>query len=376
MITFSIPKENDFMKDILLDCVLHKGENRVKLIFEYDVEIMDLLYTIEGSKWSATLRCWHIPKTKNYFNDLKVVFKDKANIIDHTRNNVPLIKTELDIGHKEALQKYRRFLSNKRYSEQTIKNYMKRIRDFLDFYPEKSIVELNNHDIQYYNYERIIKRDASSVLQNQFITALKLFLSIVQNGHIDIETVERAKNRRKLPTVFSKKEIEKILNSTQNQKHKTMLLLIYGCGLRRSEVGNLLLHDVQPERKIIFVRKAKGSKDRVVPISNKMLEALRSYYKTYRPRKYIFETGPGKMYNPETVYKIFKRSLEKSGIEKQVGIHSLRHSYATHLLENGTDLRYIQTILGHKSSKTTEIYTHVSTHNLSNIISPADDLDF
>jgi integrase/recombinase XerD len=154
-----------------------------------------------------------------------------------------------------------------------------------------------------------------------------------------------------------------------------MLLLTYGCGLRRSEIGNIKLSDVSSDRKLLLIRNAKGSKDRYVPLSDKLVETLRTYYKSYKPKIYLFEPSPGEPYLGETAYKVFKRALDLSGIQKKVGIHSLRHSYATHLLENGTDLRYIQEILGHKSSKTTEIYTHVSNHNISNINSPADDLD-
>ena len=251
---------------------------------------------------------------------------------------------------------------------------MKRIRDFLDYFPNKDIELITNFDVRLYNYEQIIKGKRSKTLQNQFVTALSLFLSTVRESKIKIDEVERAKKSRKLPVVFSKGEIEKILHCTQNLKHKNILLLTYACGLRRNEIGNLLIRDINTDRRVLLVRNSKGNKDRFVPISEKILESLRNYYRLYRPKRYIFETSGGTKYNPETIYKIFKRALDKSGIEKQVGIHSLRHSYATHLMESGTELRYIQTILGHKSLKTTEIYTHVSNHSISNIKSPADDL--
>jgi integrase/recombinase XerD len=363
------------MRTILLERVLHKGEKRVKLIFDYDAEILNALDNFEGTAWSATLNCWHIPYKETYAKDLELLLKYIAKIVDRSTIRRRSINNNLGVEHSEALNKYLRYLKNRRYSEQTIKNYMTRIRDFLLFYSDKDVDLITNEDIQYYNYERLIKRRVSYVVQNQFVTSLSSFLRTVTESKINIENVERAKRMRKLPTVFSKSEVERIINSTHNQKHKMMLHLVYACGLRRGEVGNLLIQDVNSERKVMLIRKAKGGKDRYVPISEKVIEALRSYYKSYRPKGYVFETEQGRAYPSETVYKVFKRALVRSGIKKKAGIHSLRHSYATHLLENGTDLRYIQVILGHKSSKTTEIYTHVSTHNISNINSPADDLD-
>lgn len=362
------------MRTIILERVIHRGQKRLKLIFEFDIEIMNLLDTVDDARWSSSMSCWHVPYTENYLENLNQVFNGVAQITDMSKKERRNTDHDLGAEHQIALVSFHQYMKNRRYSEQTIKNYMKRIRDFLQFYYDKDLELITNQDVKYYNYERIIKRHASTVLQNQFVTALKLFLKTVRESKIIVENVERAKKHRKLPVVFSKPEVEKILNSTQNQKHKTMLLLTYGCGLRRSEVSNLYLSDILTDRKLIMIRKAKGQKDRVVPISDKLIESLKAYYKIYKPKKYIFETSQGKRYHPETFYKIFKRTLEKSRIKKNVGLHCLRHSYATHLMESGTDLRHIQTILGHKSLKTTEIYTHVSNHNLSSIISPADDL--
>lgn len=353
---------------------MHRGKKRVKLIFDFDPVIMNFLETMEGVAWSSTMSCWHIPFADNYLNNIKNVFGNYAQVVDMSNKYEDAKKKDLRIGNQQALANFYRFLKNRRYSEQTIKNYMKRVRDFLEFFNDKDVELITNEDVQYYNYVRMVKRRSSNVLQNQFVTALTHFLTTIRESRIDIDKVERARKKRRLPTVFSKSEIERILNCTQNQKHKTMLLLTYACGLRRNEIGKLQITDIIADRKLLAVRKAKGLKDRFVPISEKTIQILRDYYKLYRPKIYIFETSSGNAYNPETVYKIFKRALERSGIKKKVGIHTLRHSYATHLLESGTDLRYIQTILGHKSSKTTEIYTHVSNQSISNITSPADEL--
>lgn len=363
------------MRTILTERVIHKGEKRVKLIFDFDVDIMNVLDGFNDARWSSSMSCWHVKFNNNYVNDLRRIFTDIAQIVDRSSKTRRTVNNNLERNHTEALRKFRIYLLNRRYSESTIEIYTKHIKNFLAFYYDKEIDLINNEDVQYYNYERMVRRKMSHNLQNAFLTSLKLFLYTVSDNSINLDEIERAKRSRKLPTVFSKQEIEKIINSTKNQKHKTMLLLAYGCGLRRSEIRNLQITHIDADRGLMLIQKAKGKKDRYVPISKKLIETVRIYYKNYKPRHFLFEPENGNIYNPETIYKIFKRSLIASGIEKKAGIHSLRHSYATHLLENGTDLRYIQEILGHKSSKTTEIYTHVSNKNLSNINSPADDLD-
>ncbi len=363
------------MKTILVKRVIHRKEKRVKLIFDFDVDIMNVLDGFNDVTWSRTMSCWHIKYHNDYLPELQERFKGVANIEDRsslvTRNTFH----ELGRGQKEALRRYQVYLKIRRYSPSTIKLYLKHVKDFLAFYYDKEIDLLTNEDVQYYNYEHIVKRKMSHNLQNMFMSSLKLFLNVVSEPGINFDQIERAKNSRKLPTVFSKQEVQKIIQATNNLKHKNILLLTYGCGLRRSEIGNIKIDDLDADRHLMIIKNAKGKKDRYVPVSEKLVESLRQYYKMYKPKKYLFETTSGKPYNAETIYKIFRRSLLASEIKKQSGIHALRHSYATHLLEAGTDLRYIQEILGHKSSKTTEIYTHVSNKNLSNINSPADDLD-
>lgn len=170
-------------------------------------------------------------------------------------------------------------------------------------------------------------------------------------------------------------EVKSILLSPKNLKHRTMLSLIYACGLRRSELLNLKINDVDSKRGLLRINRAKGTKDRVVPISQKTIEMLREYYLAEKPKLYLFEGQKrGEAYSPTSIQAVLKSAARKSGIKKPVTLHWLRHSYATHLLESGTDLRYIQELLGHNSSKTTEIYTHVSQKSLQNIKSPFDEL--
>jgi integrase/recombinase XerD len=190
-----------------------------------------------------------------------------------------------------------------------------------------------------------------------------------------VDFIQRPRREKRLPNVLSKNEVKSILEAPTNLKHRAMLSLIYACGLRRSELLNLTLKDILSDRNLLFIRQSKGKKDRVVPISIKLIEMLRDYYKAFKPKTWLFEGQfPNTKYSEMSLAKVLKQSMLKAKVNKNVSLHWLRHSYATHLLESGTDLRYIQELLGHSSSRTTEIYTHVSTRNLQQIRSPFDDL--
>ncbi len=192
---------------------------------------------------------------------------------------------------------------------------------------------------------------------------------------MEVESIHRPKGEKKLPNVLSKEEVKLILNAHHNIKHKTMLSLIYSCGLRRGELLNLKPADIDSKRNLILIKQSKGKKDRIVPLSPKILEMLRSYYICYKPKTWLFEgRNENEPYDERSLSNVLKQALTKSNIQKPVSLHWLRHSYATHLLESGTDLRFIQELLGHSSSRTTEIYTHVSTKSLQQIKSPFDDL--
>ena len=197
----------------------------------------------------------------------------------------------------------------------------------------------------------------------------------VRETKIEIDKIHRPKRSKLLPNVLSKEEIKLILNAHSNIKHKMMLSLIYSCGLRCGELLALQPVHIDSMRNIVLLKNSKGKKDRIVPLNPKILEILRDFYKVYKPKTYLFEGQTiGLQYDARSLQLILKQALQKTGITKPVTLHWLRHSYATHLLESGTDLRYIQELLGHNSSKTTEIYTHVSTKSIQQIKSPFDDL--
>lgn len=273
------------------------------------------------------------------------------------------------------LDHFKNYLISQRYSPNTIKTYTEALGVFFQFHSNKAAEQLEIADIIDFNTGYILRKNLSASYQNQVINAIKLFYRNRFNRVMDLNNIQRPRREKRLPNVLSKQEIKAILEAPTNLKHRAMLSLIYACGLRRSELLNLSLSDVHSDRNLLFIRQSKGKKDRVVPISNKIIEMLREYYKAYKPKTWLFEGQiPNTKYSEMSLAKVLKQALKKAGNQKPVSLHWLRHSYATHLLESGTDLRYIQELLGHASSRTTEIYTHVSTKNLKQIRSPFDDL--
>ena len=221
----------------------------------------------------------------------------------------------------------------------------------------------------------IRKRSEFKILRRiQVVNAIKLYYKGYLKRELQLEHIIRPKTAKTLPKVWSKTEMAQLLNSIDNLKHKTLLSLLYGSGLRIGEVLKLRIEDVDSKRMRLRILGAKGKKDRYSIIGPKVLTLLREYYKAYQPKKLLFAGQFGGQYSPTSAGKILLKAIEISGVPKRGGLHSLRHSFATHLLEAGTDLRYIQELLGHSSSTTTEIYTHVSNKHLSQIKSPLDDL--
>lgn len=279
------------------------------------------------------------------------------------------------MGFEEKMHHFKSWMQSKRYSENTLKVYFETLVVFFRYYKDRSIESIRAEDIIRYNTDYILAKNLSSSYQNQLVNALRLFYKTVETRKIDFELVHRPKQGKVLPNVLSKEEVKSLLEAPTNLKHRMMLSLIYACGLRRSELLNLELTHIQSDRNLILIKQSKGKKDRFVTISDKLLSELRTYYKKYRPKRWLFEGQiVGTRYSEKSLESVLKQSLAKTTINKPVTLHWLRHSYATHLLERGTDLRYIQELLGHKSSKTTEIYTHVSTKSLQQITSPFDDL--
>jgi integrase/recombinase XerD len=282
---------------------------------------------------------------------------------------------ELDAITISEIAQFKQWMEHKRYSHSTVKIYLQTLTVFLRFTKPKASEEIANDDMVRFVNHYLIPRGLSQSYQNQAVNAARLFFKTIGKSKLITEQIERPRRENKLPNVLSKEEVSLILKASVNLKHKTMLSLIYACGLRRGELLNLKPVHIDSKRHLLIIVNAKGKKDRVVPISDKVIGMLREYYKAYKPKVWLFEgQQPTKQYSEVSLQKVLKKALQTAKINKPVSLHWLRHSYATHLLESGTDLRYIQELLGHKSSKTTEIYTHVSEKSLQRIKSPFDDL--
>lgn len=359
----------------------HRGREVILIKFVKDQEIINKLKSIRGVLWSSTLRCWYL--SKGSFNPvhLQDSLKDHA-MLDYSAITIPgrgdktgVQSDSINPGHVKALEAYRRWLSHRRYSESTIRTYTGMIKVFLKGIGEHPVRQISNDHVVDYIYNHVVDKGYSFAYQNQMVSALKLFFRVVVNSEIEVEAIRRPRSVHRLPGVLSKEEVKRIINAPVNMKHRNMLSLIYACGLRRGELLNLKPGDIDSKRGLLIVRQSKGYKDRVIPISGKIIEMLREYYRAYRPRVWLFEGDQaGKQYSPTSLQKVLKQSAHKAGVKRPVTLHWLRHSYATHLLESGTDLRYIQELLGHKSSRTTEIYTHVTVSSIQKIRSPFDDL--
>jgi integrase/recombinase XerD len=320
--------------------ITHRKEKRIAVFFEKNAELIARIKIVAGSRWSQTLGVWHIPDTE----ENRVRFK-----IAPVSYSLP--STE----GMEQIEKFKQWLRSKRYSESTIATYSEALKSFLVFYREKAVADINNEDVIVYNNEHILKNNLSASYQNQTVNAIKLFFQTIRDTKMMVDKIHRPKRAKVLPNVLSKEEIKLILNAHSNIKHKAMLSMIYSCGLRRSELLHLRFSDIDANRNIVLLKNAKGKKDRIAPLSPKILQMLREYYKDYKPAVWLFEGQiKGEQYSEQSLQSVLKQALQKAGIKKPVTLHWLRHSYATHLLESGTDLRYIQELLGHSSSKTTE----------------------
>ncbi len=308
------------------------------------------------------------------FKDHALVDYSALNIV--TKSIVPE-RVKRDYSHRKNIQLpkgYLELLEQKRYSASTVKTYVHYFEEFMDYFQNLELPEITTEEINRYILELISKRNISISQQNQRINAIKFYFEKVLRRDKEYYKIDRPHKERKLPDVLSKEEIGKMLKATKNLKHKTIIALIYSCGLRRSESINIKINDIDSKRMLIKIRGAKGKKDRYVQLSPNILPLLRNYYRREKPDIWIFEGAPGKQYSEMSVYNVIKNAAKNAGIKKRVYPHILRHSYATHHLEQGTDLRFIQEWLGHDSSKTTEIYTHVSNNSFIKFKNPFDDI--
>jgi integrase/recombinase XerD len=273
-------------------------------------------------------------------------------------------------------EEYLKCLKAGNYSKQTIQHYHSSfiLFQYVLYIKNKKLQDLKPKEVNDVVLQLSTTNNFSTSSTHIMINAVLFYYRTVLKCAEYKSEIQRPQKEQKLPKVLPKEDIEKILQCCENLKHKTILVVLYSAGLRAGEIIDLKVKDIDSKRKLIHIRKGKGFKDRTVMLSDKLKELLRRYYTEYKPKSYLFEGQYGDQYSQSSMRQILKAASIKAGLRELPTLHHFRHSFATHLLEGGTDLRYIQQLLGHSSSKTTEIYTYVSTKHISQIKSPLDDL--
>ena len=351
--------------------VQYHGTEVIGIFFSYHPELVRLIKKVRDTSFSRTLCCWITPYRETIEQEIQSVLEGQATF------DFSLLRkyTREKQVRKACPAEYVELLVRMRYSESTIKNYVSQFESFINHFEPLKLDDLTAENIKEYMHFLIEKKQGSSSLQNIAINAIKFYYEKVIGQERKRYGLERPAKESRLPTVLSEEEVKSILLACSNIKHKSMLFITYAAGLRRSEVINLKLIDIDNDRHVINVRGGKGGKDRVTLLSDRLQKLLQEYLAFYRPVVWLFEGVKGARYSESSFQKVFQDAWRKSGVKKPATLHTLRHSFATHLLENGTDIRYIQALLGHNSSKTTEIYTHVTSKGLEKIRSPLDNLD-
>jgi integrase/recombinase XerD len=366
----------------------HEGMLAIRFTGHYEMEWIDEIRSFGRYYFDKASKEYLLPwsvmtgdSLSDYFSsrdvEVKIIKSAPSEVLKNARREMGDEIRSRNLGEKalKGIDLMRRYLDEVRYSERTNESYLAVLEFFFKYFNEKDPHEISMPEISRFIHDFIVTNGYSKSYQNQMISSIKTYYRISGRSKIDLQLFERPRKSRALPKVFSKEEVKRILNATRNTKHKLLLWIIYSCGLRRSEVINIRLTDLDRDRGVLHIKEGKGRVDRIVPVSKKVWEKLDEYVDGFHPVIYLFEGQSGGKYSAESVYRVFKQALKEAGIKKDVGVHSLRHSYATHLHESGLDIRYIQELLGHRSTRTTEIYTHVSRRNLVVIRSPIEDMD-
>jgi len=345
----------------------HRQENVIFVQFHFSYELKDELKTkFPAAKWSNSKKLWYLPDNNAIRNEIGMTSKTEVG---------KAVVSQIHPVNQDALKRMHDLLLLKAYSPNTIRTYCLEFSQLLYILKDVHVDTLTPERLRSYLLYCTTKLKLSENLIHSRMNAIKFYFEqVLHRDKFFFEEIPRPKKKSILPKVLSKNDISKIFSKIDNPKHALMLKLCYGMGLRVSEIVKLKITDIDSQRMLVHIESAKGKIDRYVTLPTSILADLRNYYRTYRPKKYLFEGQYGGQYAIRSVQSVFKNAMQKAKINKSVGIHGLRHSYATHLLECGTDMYFIQKLLGHKDIKTTEIYVKVSNRQLGNIKSPLDDL--
>ena len=351
-----------------------KNAKRIKIFIPYELTKMRLAFKkINSTYWHPNQKLWSIVNTEENKMLLKNVFKNQYKVVQ-TKAPLPVEKRKLSITSEAALFELEKALVLKKYGVSTVRMYKKMFTVFLNKFEGKEIAQITKEEIEGFVYELITKNKISESYQNQLINAIKAYYEHALGKPREYYDVKRPKKALTIPNILPKEEVLKILQHPKNIKHKAILWTIYSAGLRISEVLNLRIVDVHSKEGYLFIKDSKGKKDRKTILSNHLVDLLRAYYKKEKPAYWLFEGQTGGKYSTTSIRAIFRKAVKETDANPWATVHTLRHSFATHCIENNVNLRYLQNMLGHNSPKTTEVYTKTLYINNKNVKSPLDSL--
>lgn len=343
----------------------HRGQPVILIRFDRDQQTLNYLQELPDLKWSQSKKAWYVPDT---------IFYRKEFRLDLTYEEIPT-DGKIHAVNKPELLLFIQTLKLMGYSGNTQRTYQYEFMQLLLILKSKSVRDCDEITVRNYFLYCINRLKLTEATLHSRMNAVKFYFEKVLKRDRFFYDIPRPKKALQLPLSFHQNEIKQLFSVTTNLKHNTLLKVCYGMGLRVSEIINLKIIDIDSHKMQVLVERAKGKKDRYVNLPESLLSQLRSYYKKYKPKKYLFEGVNNEQFSVRSVQQIFKEAKDKAQISRRGGIHSLRHSFATHLLENGTDIRFIQELLGHNDIKTTYVYTHVMDSAIRKIKSPLDDLN-
>jgi len=380
---------------ILLRPYFHKGFECIGLVFKKNNTLYKIAKRIKGIRWNDQKASWYLSCDRSAYELIKNAFDGFAILdidelkkyLEQRRTIIPVTAQKLTsasakiilqfpLGEEnlKAFAAFKNLLILKGYSPNTIRNYCNEFHQLLRLLGRRNIADLTKPQILSYLLWLLEKQGCSETKVHTIVNAIKFYFEKLLGRGIEYYDLPRPKKPWKLPSVLAEEEVLEMIQRMTNLKHKSILMAGYAGGLRVSEIIGLKLVDIDSKRMMIHIHGAKGKKDRMVPLSKVLLESLREYYLAYHPKEWIFENPLGGPYSVRSAQQILQNAKFAAGIHKKGSIHMLRHSYATHLMEGGTDIRIIQELLGHNSIKTTMRYTHVSRKDIGKIVSPLDKL--
>jgi len=368
---------------VILGELFHRNMDCFAIRFDYNDDLRLLVRSIPYVLWSARNRTFYIPKEKIKLHYLyktlqkKGVYVDYSSVSDRRTNLVPKKKVsrvgrKISDIKKEVIRGFVSYLRGLRLSESTVKVYFTFVADFVEFTGEKALNDLTNTDVRLFVEQQVKYKKYAISTHRQLVSAIKHFGTFLPESNLEVEELIRPSKSTYLPAVLSKEEMIDLLRCTKNLKHRAVLALLYSAGLRIGEVLSLRLGEIDVDRRQVLIKNGKGRKDRVVILAESFIPLYENYYMTYQPKYFFIENPNGGVYSAGSIRKFLKVSARAAKIRKRVTPHTLRHSYATHLIENGVGLRHVQDLLGHSKPETTMIYTHVARKDLLRIESPLD----